>query len=42
MNKICKVHIKIDTGMTRLGFQVRLDKDKCLEEIFKIYKNTKI
>lgn len=38
LNKICKVHIKIDTGMTRLGFQIRLDKDKCLEEIFKIYK----
>ncbi len=38
LNKICKVHIKIDTGMTRLGFQVETKKEECLEEIYKIYK----
>lgn len=32
-NKICRIHIKIDTGMSRIGFQV---SDKTAEEIRQI------
>ncbi|MDY6065887.1 MAG: alanine racemase [Finegoldia sp.] len=38
LRKIPKVHVKIDTGMNRLGFQVLVDKDKCIRDIFKIDK----
>ncbi len=35
MNETCKIHIKIDTGMNRLGFK---SKDESVEEILKISK----
>ena len=35
MNKTCNIHVKIDTGMNRLGFK---SKDETVEEILKISK----
>ncbi len=35
-NKICHIHIKIDTGMSRIGFQVNEDTAYVIEEIAKL------
>lgn len=35
-NKICKVHIKIDTGMSRIGFQVSEDTARIIETISRL------
>ena len=38
MQKTVKVHIKVDTGMSRLGFLTGNDEEKTVEEILKISK----
>lgn len=35
-NKICHIHIKIDTGMSRIGFQVNEDTAEVIEQISKL------
>ena len=40
-NKICHIHIKIDTGMSRIGFQVNEDTANTIAEIAKL-SNIKI
>lgn len=35
-NKICHIHIKIDTGMSRIGFQVNEDTADVIEQIAKL------
>ena len=35
-NKICHIHIKIDTGMSRIGFQVSEDTAETIEQISKL------
>lgn len=35
-NKICHIHIKIDTGMSRIGFQVREKTAEVIEQIYKL------
>ncbi len=38
LKKIAKIHIKIDTGMTRVGFVAGVNDDKVLDEIISISK----
>ncbi len=35
-NKICNIHIKIDTGMSRIGFQVTKESAKIIAQISKL------
>ena len=35
-NKICHIHIKIDTGMSRIGFQVNAETAEIIEQISKL------
>ena len=37
-NKICKIHIKLDTGMTRIGFNTGICDEKICDEIIEISK----